>query len=771
MAGKWLYFALAALAGVLLSIELHAVSLFFLLFVLIRIKVERNKRLLFTFCFIVLLFFLVSHMKERALVSQFQAGSAKLQVTFTHFPQIDGNVLKSTITSGNEKFVLTYIIRSEYEKEILSSRLLAGSSCFVSGQLIIPEPNRNQHAFNYQQYLRRQNIHWIFEPTEMNFEFCENHHEKILFKLRNIRAQGIRKIEAAFPKEMIPYANALIFGDRTAFTEDTYNAYRQLGVVHLLAISGLHIGIIAGGLHFFLLRIGITRETVFWILISILPIYAVLSGGNPPVVRAVTMSIILISSKKWRMPLTTLDALSLSFILFIFIDPYLIYHAGFQLSFAVSFGLIISSAQVMKRKTSFMKQMAELSIISLLSSFSILAFHFYEFSIISIAANILFVPFYSFIVLPMVFILFIFLFLHEALFLVFANWCSKLIFLSEKAAILFGSLHYSMILTGKPGKISLFFMLTGTIIFFIMRERKKGLLISAVPLIFVLFIHSLFVTYSPKGEVIFIDIGQGDSILIKLPYNRGVYLIDTGGRITFPVSEWEERQKNFEVGEDIVIPLLKSIGIKRIDKLILTHSDVDHMGAAIELLGKLKIVEINIAPNSWEKPLMTQFLRSAQTVGIPVKTVKASYSWKNKSGEFHFIFPFDDHYQNNDSSLVLYAAFGGFSWLFTGDVEKAGEEELLKSYQSLRADVLKVGHHGSRTSTSESFVKSVNPSYGVISAGNNNRYGHPHSEVIETLYQNRVHVYRTDIHGAVHYIFTRNEGTFKTILQYDIKTP
>ena len=257
--------------------------------------------------------------------------------------------------------MFSYKISSEIEKSELSKKLRAGVSCRVSGELVQPEKNRNEHAFNYQQYLYSQNIHWIFEANEFRVGRCLNK-GNIISKLHNLRASGIKNIEENFPAETIPYASALIFGDQTAFSEEVYTAYKRIGVVHLLAISGLHIGLMAGGLHFMLIRIGLSREAVFLFLICFLPIYAVLSGGNPPVVRAVLMAVLLLFAKKWRLPLTTLDAFSISFLVFLFFDPYLIYHAGFQLSYSVSFALIMSSERILSRISSFLHQMAEISI-------------------------------------------------------------------------------------------------------------------------------------------------------------------------------------------------------------------------------------------------------------------------------------------------------------------------------------------------------------------------------------------------------------------------
>ncbi len=768
MAGKCYHIACAALVGILLSLEYHLLTLILASIVIVRVIQERNKHLLILFCSIMFLFIILGLNSEKDKRSSFSEGNIHDYVTFQESPEIDGNRLRAIVTTSNEeKLMLSHNIQNEKDKYRLEDKLVAGSSCRTNGELVIPLPNSNEHAFNYQRYLYRQNIHWQLEVEAFSIENCSVSGRTIKHVFQNIREKGIKTVAENFPEKVTPYANALIFGERSDFANETYRAYQEIGVVHLLAISGLHIGLLVGILYFCLLRIGMTKETVFWLLCCILPIYTILSGGNPPVIRAVIMSLLLLAKQKWRLPYTTFDAFSISFIVFLFFDPYLIYHVGFQLTYSVSFALIISSQQILRKKTSSFKNMFDISVVSMLASLPILAFHFYEFSLISIVSNIVYVPFYTIVILPLMFFLFILQFIHWPLFVIFSEWTSRLLLYSEQIAKYGSTLKFAMITVGKPDIIMMVLMIIGVFLFLLFNEQGKSYLYSACPLILVFFISFLVHQFPVKGEVIFIDVGQGDSILIKLPYNRGTYLIDTGGTLHFPVADWQERSKSFKVGEDVLLPLLKSKKINKIDKLILTHSDVDHMGAAQELLGRVMIKEILISPNSWEKKMMADLVTEAQSLGISVKQEKAGSSWQNKSGEFHFLYPFDDEYEGNNDSLVLYGVFGGLSWIFTGDLEKEGEEEFIKRYGDLRADVLKVGHHGSNSSTTSDFLALLQPKYSIISAGRNNRYGHPHAEVIAELQASNTSIFQTGEHGAIHYEFTKKGGTFRTQWQYD----
>ncbi|MFD1705469.1 DNA internalization-related competence protein ComEC/Rec2 [Siminovitchia sediminis] len=768
MSGKWVYVALAALLGILTAFEPGFLTILFLLLIIIRVKYIKNQNYFFFFCTTVLIFFLLSEFtKARHHSSYATSGKIQEPVTLLESPQFDGNRIKAVaITPAKEKVLLQYLMSAENEKNDLFQKLRSGMTCHVDGILTRPEPNRNEHAFNYALYLERKNIHWILEADRIAADSCYAHRNSVTAVLQNMRATGIQIIENKFPERLSAYTAALVFGDRSLMSEESERAYQRLGIVHLLAISGLHVGIIAGAVYFLCIKMGLTREFAFWLLIVFLPMYAVLTGGNPPVIRAVIMTTLLLLSKRWRLPLSAVDVISISFIAFLMVNPMLVYHVGFQLSYAVSFSLLMSSF-LLDHHRSALRKMIHISVVSALSSAPILAYHFYEFSLLSLAANLLYVPFYTLILLPAALVLFILSFTEIPAFNSLVYLLDQMVSLSENIANAASTVPFAVHVTGKPSACGMIFICGGTFLYFLLREKNVQPFKAILPLIFILFFYSVFLKYSPYGEVVFIDVGQGDSILIKLPYNRGTYLIDTGGQLTFPREEWEERTAPYQVGRDTLIPLLKSKGIHRIDKLILTHSDIDHIGAANDVLKELRVGEIWISPNSWEKPVMANLLHVAWEQKIKVKEVQAGENWKNKSGTFQFVFPFDTYYEGNNDSLVLYASMGGLTWLFTGDVEEAGEIEMISAYKHLDIDVLKVAHHGSRGSTSKMFVEYIQPQYAVISAGKSNRYGHPHPEVIDILETEKVHIFRTDKNGGVHYRFTSKKGTFHTVIPYD----
>lgn len=762
--GRWIFLALASLTGLLITLEFHLFSILLILLLMIRVILEKNIKLLLTCCVCLLIFSSIGFLKEKNNRSIYNQGEMTTTITFQQFPLIDGDRLKAIVVTDHEKLQLQYLIQTEQEKEFLKRSIQAGTVCKISGELLEPMQNTNEHAFDYAKYLKRHNIHWILQPSKNTLQNCASSKKSLAHYIINIREQGIRLVEENFPTTLLPYVNALIFGERTFFDEDLLNAYQRLGIIHLLAISGLHVGFIMGFLYYFFKRIGLTKEVTYWVFVGFLPLYAMITGANPPVIRAVLMMLFLLSSKKWRLPLTTMDTVAISFILFILFHPYIIYQAGFQLSFAVSMGLVMMSNGFSK-ETSFLKTLFETSLTSMLVSLPILVWHFYEFSIMSLIANMFFVPFYSLIVLPSAIFTWVLQFVDDKIFIFFTNVLSKILIFSEHVVTHVSSWKFSSVITGKPSGIALFFIILGIGVYFLLREKKKFRVVAIFPLLIIFIIYFGGLHYSTKGEVVFIDVGQGDSIFIQLPYNRGTYLIDTGGQIDFPKDEWRVRESPFDTGKDILLPFLKSKGVQKIDKLILTHADIDHMGAGEELLNQIKIKEVHIPPNSWEKPMMKAFLMKAEEKDVKITVSKAGEKWANKSGSFSFIYPLDEKYLDNNSSLVLLADFGGLKWLFTGDLEVEGEMELLQTFGELPTDVLKVGHHGSKTSTSIELLERIKPKYAIISAGRNNRYGHPHPDVLENLQKFNVKVFRIDEQGALHYKFSHKGGTFQTIPQ------
>lgn len=213
----------------------------------------------------------------------------------------------------------------------------------------------------------------------------------------------------------------------------------------------------------------------------------------------------------------------------------------------------------------------------------------------------------------------------------------------------------------------------------------------------------------------------------------------------------------FNVGQDIVVPEIKGRGIKTIDVLVLTHGDRDHFGGVRAVLNELnvEILAVNVAIR--EDPTVHHLLRMARHKGIKIRWLKAGNAWQMGSATFTVLAANKNLTKVNNRSIVIRAKFAGISWLFTGDLEIEGERRLIETARHLRSTVLKVGHHGSETSTSPAFLKAVQPEIAVISVGEYNRYGHPAPGVLKKLRKIGAKIYRTDEHGAIRFLFTKKK--------------
>lgn len=772
MKGQLFYLAGFALLGLLAILENLFIygGLFFaaILFLYWYKKLSAEKLMLLVICF--LIFLSAGYREKDNLSTHLNGNEQDFLILFENEINLDGDTLSTyaRLYPVNEKVAVKYRAKSELEKNTLKKQLLPGTACRVSGSLEVPSAARNPNAFDYQKYLKQIQISWVFTIDDFPVQQCSSEHTGgWLAAIKSFRQKEINKIEDHFPVETAALTAALLFGERDLFNPETERSYQKIGVVHLLAISGLHVGLLGGMLYSICVRLGITKEKTELIMLIALPLYAVITGLAPPVIRAAAMLMLIITARRYHWKLTPLDAISLTFMLIAFIQPYLIFDIGFQLSFSVSFSLVISAPKILIAFTTLLRQTAAASFISQLASLPIILSSFYEISVISIFANILFVPLFSFIILPLLLASYIAFSLIGSLPSSYMILLENGIHYVNQLSALLAEMPGSTVVTGKPGATIIILQIALIPLFFFVWEnsmskksKSKGwyFLLPIIPLL----IQILLPYVNPYGKIIFIDVGQGDSILIKLPFNKGNYLIDAGGVMAFEKQEWQLKNSVFDPGRNIVLPLLKSEGVREIDKLILTHGDGDHIGGASALFSEIRIKQL-ILPKATDRSMIEMdIIKKSSGGGTVIRSVEAGSHWKVQGGDFYILNPSGNAGDRNERSIVLFANIGGKKWLFTGDLGIEGEQIFLGNFRDLTIDVLKVGHHGSKYSSSEEFLDSLKTKYAVISVGVRNRYGHPAREVLDKLMNEHVHIYRTDLNGAVIYRFKGKSGTFFT---------
>lgn len=768
MRGRWHFAALSAIAGTALASAGFdwrfslSFAAFFLFAALIR------KWLLAAVCSSIFLLAFLSflHVND-ANKTTLASGTNQLVGKISSMPALDGDHLsfQMKVEEGETVMVNTYL--KERQQIPQAENLRFGMSCSLDGKLQKPALPRNFHAFNYRKYLFRQHIHWQFTVITFSASSCQRGSYSILDHLQQWRGYGVRWISSHFPVPVRGISEALVFGWRNDVSPDILQAYRDLGIIHLLAVSGLHVGLVMGALYYCFIRFGFTKERSLEFLLVILPLYVLMTGASPSVSRSGLMGFIALLAARLGKKIHPLDGISWVGIVLIAFNPYIIFQTGFQLSFLVSFTLIASAPAIQKRYHSRFAQLLAVSVISQMVSMPLLLYNFYGISLFSLPFNLVFIPFISFLILPLAIISFFASLLAPFL----ASPLLSLLSFSVKNAhelLLAADRHFSgMLLFGKPS-LPLVFLMYGSVFYGLVKwEKGNGPRRLILPVLFLGGL-CLFQWLSPylsnEGEVTLLDVGQGDGILIQLPHRRAVYLIDTGGTIHFGQQDWQKRKHEFLVGRDVVLQELKSRGIRKIDKLILTHGDMDHIGGTKSLFGRIRIGEMMYGKGRITKPLPKELIKKAEELHIKVVRLARGMSWKSGEDAFAVLNP-DGTEQGNDRSVVIAAQIDGIKWLFTGDLEKEGEARLLSEYPNLKIDILKVGHHGSNTSTTQAWIQALKPKAALISVGKHNFYHQPSPDVIDRLQENHVQIYRTDQMGSVVFRFDGNKRSFDWMIK------
>ena len=622
------------------------------------------------------------------------------------------------IVLGKELLKCTY-----YEDDINSfEKIELGDVIEVKGILEEPLYNTIPNTFDYKKYLYNKNIYYVLRVDTIRK--LENN-TSIIYYMRQKISDRINKI-----KRTSSYLQTFILGDKSYLNDEAYTTYRDNGISHLFSISGMHISLISTLLFYIIKRISYNNYVNYSIIISLLILYTLILGMIASVLRTIIMYILFAINKLLKLNISDIQLMLLVLVITILINPFIIYDIGFQYSYIISFTLIIFKKRISKIKNYFFRSLY-VSFIAFMVSFPITIYNFYQVNIISIPLNLIVIPFVSVIIFPLSLLTFIFPCLDNILFIFIQilEFISKYIDKLECTKIIFSKPH-------------LFVFIIYYIIIYLSLYNKKNI----VYFFILILLHKSVVYLESSFTIMLLDVGQGDSILIRFPHNNSNILIDTGGIIN----------SDYSIVVNETIPYLKSIGITSLDYLILSHGDYDHMGNAIDLVNKFKVKQVifnNDEYNNLELELIKQLQLNNIMYYQGVKQLNINnnklYFLNNK-----------DYCNENDNSSVIYTELNNHKFLFMGDAGVEVEEDLIEKYNLQDIDVLKVGHHGSKTSSSEEFINNINPKYSIISVGKNNRYGHPNKEVLENLKKSKI--YRTDKEGSIMFKIKKNKLQIET---------
>ncbi len=631
------------------------------------------------------------------------------------------NIIGTIVKVTEKENKVSYIIKND-EKILVEFYYLnnkpnyvVGDQIKVSGERKIINNPTIPNTFNYKDYLYNQKIYLVIKANDISLI---KRNTNILNNIRNIFIKRINNNS---------YLQLFIMGDKSYLDGNIYNEYKNIGIAHLLAISGLHLGILVLLLNKLLLFLKDNYK--FLIITTLLIIYAYIINFPPSFLRVLTFYILSFFNKKYTINLKNIQLLFVCFFILLIINPFYLYDVGFEFSFITVFGIMLSSKYL---HFSYIKNLFLITIISFLFTFPIVVNLNYEINIMTFLVNIIMVPLVSFVIYPFALIAFIF-----PITIPIFNFLTKLM---EWITNLFSFIDFTKIIIPKIPWL-LIIIYYSLLIMIIYYNKLKYLSV----IIFLIIIHKYSFYLNNYYSVNFFDVGQGDSSVIISPRYKDITIIDTGGIVN----------SNYHPFDNILL-FMKSIGIDHIDNLILTHGDYDHMGEAINLVNNFKVEKVifNCGPyNDLEKELIKVLDKKKIKYYSCIKELNID------DNKLYFL-QTKEYDNENDNSNVIYTEINRYKFMFMGDAGVTTEKEILDKYNLPDMDVLKVGHHGSKTSSSKEFIDEINPKYSIISVGKNNRYGHPNKEVLDNL--NNSKIYRTDQDGSIMFKIKNNKLKIET---------
>ncbi|WP_082861445.1 DNA internalization-related competence protein ComEC/Rec2 [Fictibacillus phosphorivorans] len=745
--------------GIWLSKHPSVTGIVLLAFLVIVIFIQLRQKSIYILIFLPI-FFTYSHYDSTHSFTKLTAEQIMFSGSIKSIPKIDGNLLSFELVTNDETVVVYHKIKSAFEKEQLK-KLSINLSCIIKGKLEKPRKKSHFYGMDYREYLKNNKIYWTLKTVEFGVEYCKKTNKLSVHEhIKSWRSKNIKELERHFSNNTAGLMNALLFGYRNGIEAETLHYYQGLGLTHLLAVSGFNVGIVTYFLYVILVRVGVVKEIAYGLIIIFLPVYIVLTGAESSIIRAGMMGIIVICFMMLRRKMHPVTLLSTVCIGMLSYNPSFAFNLGFQLSFLMTF-VLITSIYVLE-KASPLRLLILTSFICSLFSFPIILYHFFEFSLLSIPFNVLYIPFVSMVLFPLSFftlLLSIFaprtipivneiiesLFNFSVLFMEKAQFLKMAVVLGRPTDWIFG-LYF----------VAIFYLL------YRWELTKRIHIVFSVPFLFVCFIHWGVPYVNPNATISFINVGQGDSILVELPYRKAVYLIDTGGSVSFDQEDWEKREEEYDVTKEVVYPFLKAKGIRHLDGLMITHGDMDHAGGGEFLLEHSKVSNVFLPYKRKNNNLENLIETTSAKNNINVVKLGKGMQWESAHSSFFVLHPGSQESTSNNNSIVLWLKIYNRTFLLTGDMEEEAEREVINSFPKIKADVLKVGHHGSVTSSTASFLDKVSPQFGIISAGKNNLYGHPALEVLKRLRERNVTIYRTDEHGDISIIVNKKRMKVNT---------
>lgn len=709
----------------------------FFLSIFIFMKIKKGIQIYQVFILLLIMFIFVSF--------YFNQNFKQTIFSITDFKIVDYMYYNDDIAYQIEAEGKNFTLYFEEQKEILP----LGAIC-TSNELkvVFPDKERNFIKNNEQRtFIMNKLSGKIYEKNAQNIT-CHSIKETLSIKLNKLRYAYIEKVKSSTTENYIGDILMLSVGSKMYLTSDFFQALQKLGIYHLYVISGTHVAYISLIFFIILRTFRIPLEVIKVVTIFMLLFFFLINVFSPSVLRAVMMAILLILSSFFRKK-PYIAVISITAIIQIILNPFILFNAGFVLSYLTTFSILLT-----RKRLSELNTFLQLVLITLIAEFSttlVILSHFNELSLSGLLMNIIFDPIFSFIIFPATIVFNIALFtyfpetLDSLLHMIFMFNTKFIMYLSSivEHRVAIGNLNIFL--------VCIVLLLTFFILKFTVEQKYKHLIISISVLLSSIFSYSFL--NDKDFKLTMIDIGQGDAFLIQDLKNNKNVLIDTGGK-------YYQKEPRVRLSDKTVLPYLKEQGIRQIDLMVLSHIDIDHMGEYSHIMEKIEVKHLLINhedekiesfyetyKDDTKKIIDVHVIRDINVGNIKIENLTQK---NNRSKE------------SNASSIVLNIKLNDIKFLFTGDM--GVDEERILLNKNIQFDVLKVGHHGSNTSSSDALIQ--HPfSYALISAGVNNRYKHPHKEVIERLEYYEKFILNTETDGMVEIILEDNKMCIQTKLK------
>ncbi|MDE5907794.1 MAG: DNA internalization-related competence protein ComEC/Rec2 [Lachnospiraceae bacterium] len=668
------------------------------------------------------------------------------------FSSESGEQREKMPVSRNGK-VICYLKSGQIEPEM-------GSIVRLKGKLASFERASNPGQFDAYSYYQILGISYRLNQAVISAK--SQNYNSLTQKAYQIRRFFSRKLSENLPEQEAAMMQTMLLGEKEGMDKELKALYQRNGIAHILAISGLHISMLGMGLYKLLRKCGVPMKAAAAASALAMVLYCTMTGFSVSAIRAVIMFSLQMGAVITERTYDMLSAVAVAAVLILINQPLYLKHSGFLFSFGCVLGIGLIIPALTEGKQTIYPAVKKLlgSIAMMTVTLPIYLWFYYQFPVYSVLLNLLVIPLMSFLMAAGLLLLACSILCPPAV-LPFVLLIKGILRIYEETCTICDMLPGSILTSGRPQIWQMVLYLS--FLFLIALIKKKGSLI----LRWGIALSAVFLMILPTRSglrITFLDVGQGDCICIKNEYGNS-YLVDGGSSSVSNVGEYR------------IMPFLKSQGISCLEAVFITHPDEDHCNGIKELIetGKLQGIMIknlvlpDISQNAKEEAYL-ELEHLAALSGIPVSYISTGQKITDNQLTITCLHPTKGYTSKNPNeySTVLSLASNNFSAMLTGDIEGEGEQMLIRFLQKEKTTpitILKVAHHGSKYSTENVFLKTTSPRIALISAGKNNPYGHPHSELVDRLIQADCQIYQTNQTGALTVLIKNDKMTVKTFFE------